>query len=99
MEDGTNVLGLIHNLLVVSIPVLSPILTDLLKRMITKIPANLLPIVSTLVGALIAMLSNGFDPTVAAIGGSAGLMGVGVREVVNQNFTKKLAKNRIGGSK
>jgi hypothetical protein len=92
-------LPLFHSLLTALIPVLSPVLTDLLKRMVNKIPTNLMPIISSLIGALIAVVSNGMSPESVTLGAGGGLMGVGIREVINQNITKKLSKNRIGGPK
>jgi hypothetical protein len=83
-------LDLVRNLIVVVIPVLTPVLIALLKKGVSSIPSNVLPILAPIIGALLSIVGSAFDmPVSLSSGALLGAAGVGVREIVNQNFTKK----------
>lgn len=98
MEGNGFDLGTLNTIIVALIPILSPILTDLIKKMASGIPPNYLPIISTVIGALTNVLVSGFSGETLAVGAGAGAAGVGIREAWNQNVTKKLEGRGGGGS-
>lgn len=106
MEDtGAGNLDLIRQLVLVVIPVLTPVILALVKRLATAIPANLLPILAPIIGALLGAFGNalgipGLEGAGVIEGAVLGSAGVGVREAVNQNVTKtKTQGNETPGSK
>lgn len=91
----TDPYALLRQLSVVIVPVLTPVVVKLVKGLAAGIPGNIVPILAPVVGMMIAALGSAFgiDLTAGAgvvVGGSVlGSAGVGVREIVNQNFNGK----------
>ncbi len=91
----TDPYALLRQLSVVIVPVLTPVIVRLVKSLAAGIPGNIVPILAPVVGMLIAALGAAFgiDLTAGAgavVGGAVlGTAGVGVREIVNQNFSGK----------
>lgn len=83
-------------LLQILAPIVGPIITMLLKKAAPGLPAILLPIIATTIGAATAAAGGASPVTAVALGGS----GVAVREVVDQ--TKQLVVDpdpKKGGKK
>ena len=87
--------ALFHQLAVVVVPVLTPVVVAFVKKLAAGIPGNLVPIIAPFAGMAIAALGSAFGIDLTAgsgvvVGGAVlGSAGVGVREVVNQNFNGK----------
>lgn len=60
--------------------ILSPVLVSLLKKVISSVPKWALPILSVVLGAALSAVTGGD----LAVGGAAGLAGIGVREALDQ---------------
>lgn len=85
-------IDLVRQLMVVIIPVLTPLIIAGLKKLVSNIPPIALPVLAPIIGVLLEGIAQAFGvPGVGAAGGAVlGLSGVGVREVVDQ------AKKRNG---
>lgn len=83
--EGVN-LDLVRQMIVVIIPVLTPLIIALLKKAVASLPPVALPILAPIVGVIIEAVAQAFGvSSVGAAGGALlGLSGVGVREVVDQ---------------
>lgn len=67
---------------------IAPLLVGLAKQLTSKLPSWSLPVLSTVLGAVMSALAGGD----VATGAAAGLAGVGVRELVDQ-AKKSVAKS------
>lgn len=87
--------ALLHQLALVVVPVLTPIVVRFVKGLAAGLPSKVVPILAPIVGMLIASLGAAFGIDLtggsgALVGGAVlGSAGVGVREIVNQNFNGK----------
>lgn len=83
--EGVNV-DLLRQMIVVLIPVLTPLVIAVLKKAVASLPPIALPILAPIIGVLIEAVAQAFGvSSVGATGGALlGLSGVGVREVVDQ---------------
>ena len=76
------------------IVIVTPVLTYYLRKIVTAIPSQFLPLVRAGWGVGLALLANAVGVLelgtagAATTGVVAGLAGVGAREVINQNVTK-----------
>lgn len=82
-------LNLAQSLVVAIVPVLTPIVIALLKKFVGQIPTQFLPILAPVIGMIITGVAEGFGIDSATTGAVLGSAGVGVREIVDQNVTKK----------
>jgi len=73
------------------IPLLTPLIIAGVKILIPKIPANIIPILAPILGLILAIINNLATPETINpwLGATAGLAGVGIREILDQ--FKKLA--------
>ena len=62
------------------IALVAPLLVAALKKVTSKVPASVLPVVSLVLGAALSAVAGGD----LASGAAAGLAGVGVREALDQ---------------
>ena len=83
--DAVNI-NLVRQLIIVIIPVLTPLVISLLTKVISSLPPASLPILAPIIGVLLESIAQAFGvSTIGATGGALlGLSGVGVREVVDQ---------------
>jgi drug/metabolite transporter (DMT)-like permease len=89
--------SLLWNVIAALTPLVVPILTDLLKKIVPLIPTQLIPVVATVLGVIITVLNSGLSGGTVAVGATLGFAGVGVREVVNQLVTgQNSAAVRLG---
>jgi hypothetical protein len=92
-DSGVN-LDLLRQLVVVIIPVLTPLIVTGIKKVTAAIPTNILPIVAPVIGVILGALGNALNiPGLEGVGigeaAALGAAGVGVREIVDQNVTGK----------
>jgi hypothetical protein len=87
-------LDLIRQLVVVVIPVLTPMIIAGVRRAASAIPPNILPILAPVIGVVLSALGNalnipGLEGANLIEGAVLGSAGVGVREIANQNLNQK----------
>lgn len=76
------------------IPAAVPLLIALLKYYWTKIPTKLIPVFAVGIGTLLDVGLNAFDmgDGWGAIGVAFGALGIGIREIIDQNVPVKKKK-------
>jgi MFS superfamily sulfate permease-like transporter len=82
--DAVNTLETINNLILVVIPVITPLIISAFKRVIPRIPKLALPFIAIVIGALAGVLADLPAITGMVTGAFMGLSGVGVREIYDQ---------------
>ena len=87
----------VHSYWQYAIAIVSPIIIYIVRWLVPKIPAPVLPVIAPVVGVLLGLIVNGV--TKAHLGwidtAMFGALGVWVRELVNQNITKRLQKEAV----
>jgi hypothetical protein len=100
VEGSGGIHELMKSIVIVVIPVITPVIVAGFKKVAARIPANIIPIIAPIIGAVFGGVGSmlgipGFDANMVngVIGGTAlGAAGVGVREIVSKNFLKPTAE-------
>lgn len=96
-DENGSALGLIEQLVIVVIPVVTGVVLQLVKRAVSKIPNEYLPILAPIVGMLTQVVASAFDVNLtpglqgteaALAAGALGMTAVGGHQI-KQQFVRR----------